>query len=133
MMGRPSLYRPEHCEQLVEHLAQGFSFESFAGIANVSRRTIYDWVDAWPDFKEAKEAGEAKGLLYWERIIRDPKAIHPSIWIFTMKNRFGWRDRSPEEEDERRDALGKSIAKNLTAEDRDAMRELAKSRKKAKK
>ena len=30
-VGRPTDYKKEYCELLIEHMAAGFSFESFAG------------------------------------------------------------------------------------------------------
>ena len=52
-----SLYRPEYCEMLITHMAQGHSFQSFGAIAKVSRRTLFNWIHQHNDFKEAKEIG----------------------------------------------------------------------------
>jgi hypothetical protein len=99
-------------------MAKGLSFESFAGRIGVSRRVLYDWLDAHEEFLHAKEIGAEKSLLRWEMAgirgyfaekIRDDEALSgfrtdkqeliPAVWIFNMKNRFGWRDRQKDEVD----------------------------------
>lgn len=94
-MGRPPKYRPEFCAMLVEHMASGLSFESFAAVADVDRDTIYEWAKTYPDFSDAKKRGSAKSQLIWEQEgITGMKMMgfNSAIWIFNMKNRFGWKD-----------------------------------------
>lgn len=55
MAGRKSKFKKEYCDMLIEHMKLGKSFETFAGKIRVSRRTLYDWVESYPEFKEAKE------------------------------------------------------------------------------
>lgn len=114
--GRPTLYTKEHCEMLIEHMRNGLSFKSFAGVAGVQRSTLYNWLDANPEFKEAKEIGEDLSLLFWEKMGIDniinrsesfgnnqggnSTSLNATVWIFNMKNRFGWRDRQPDENDQ---------------------------------
>lgn len=104
-MARPSKYKKEYCEKLIEHIASGLSFESFAGVVSVTRDCLYKWTEKYPEFLYSKRIAEAKGLLFWEKIGRagtlgqldkitgksGGKFNHIS-WIFLMKNRFGWRD-----------------------------------------
>ena len=93
--GRPTKYKPEYCEQLIAHMAKGFSFESFAGVVSVNRDTVHEWANAHSQFSEAKKEGLEKNRLFWEEkgIIG---IVNPTIWIFNMKNRFPreWRDRT---------------------------------------
>lgn len=93
-----SKYKPEFCERLLAHLADGFSFNSFGGEVNVSRETLYQWEKKYPDFAHAKNIGTLKGMKWWETLGRGGAAgrvpgFNPAAWIFTMKNRFGWRDK----------------------------------------
>lgn len=64
---KPSTYNPEFCEELIKHMSQGLSFESFAHVAKAGRSTLYLWVDVHPDFKEAKLQGEAAALIFLEK------------------------------------------------------------------
>ena len=96
--GRPSKYKPEYCEQLIEHCKQGLSFEAFAGSIPVHKDTIYEWAKKYPEFDEAKRTGAALSLLFWEKLgvagaVGKVPGFNPTTWIFNMKNRFGWRDR----------------------------------------
>jgi transcriptional regulator with XRE-family HTH domain len=98
------------CLKLVEHMSEGLSYESFAGAIGVHRSTLYRWEKAHPEFLEAKEIATAKSLLWWEKVGQQglwnenfgqgqgSKTLNATIWIFNMKNRFGWRDRQPDEE-----------------------------------
>ncbi len=105
-MGRPSEYRPEYCQALVDHLSEGLSFDSFPATlierfgrgAFVRKSTLYNWLKEHRDFLDAKEEGTARGFKLWEMIGRNAAAgriegFSASAWIFNMKNRYGWRDR----------------------------------------
>lgn len=97
-IGRPSLYKPEYCEQLIEHQASGLSFESFAGVIGVNRDTVYHWLTLHKPFSDAKKIGDMKCLLCWEKIGKDGvlgliEKFNPAVYCFNMKNRFKWRDR----------------------------------------
>jgi len=114
-MARPTLYKPEYCEQLIEHMARGLSFEAFAGRIGVSRRVLFDWEKSHEEFLHAKEVGLEKARLFWERVgikyvvsksdsdgeakTSSSRSLNASVWIFNMKNRFGWRDKQPGEVD----------------------------------
>lgn len=103
--GQPTKYDPKYCGMLIKHLEQGYSFESFAALIDVSEDTIYEWCKIWPEFSEAKSIGRPKSRLLWEQIGRagtngEIENFNCSAWIFNMKNRFKWRDKQPEEIDE---------------------------------
>ncbi len=93
--GRPTLYREEFCDELIEHMTQGLSFESFAGRIGTCRSILYDWVRDYPEFSDAKKKGTDAGLLCWElkglNALND-KTFRDSVYIFTMKARFKWAD-----------------------------------------
>lgn len=56
-MSRPSKYKEEYCNMLVEHCKKGFDISSFGATIGVSRAVVYKWVDKYPDFKQAHEFG----------------------------------------------------------------------------
>jgi hypothetical protein len=100
--GRPTTYKPEYCELLIEHMGKGYSFESFAGTIDTHRGTLYRWEAAHPEFRDAKKAGLDKSLLFWERLgvhgaSGKVKGFNPSAWIFNLKNKHLWRDKTPDE------------------------------------
>jgi hypothetical protein len=98
VLGRPAKYTDEFCDRLVEHMADGFSFESFGGIISVCKDTLYDWERTHENFSYAKKIGLQKNLLYWEELGKKGiKAEIPffnaAVYIFTMKNRHKWTDK----------------------------------------
>lgn len=101
-VGAPTKYKPEMCAMLEIHLGQGFSFAAFTK-SGVGRTTLYDWVDKYPEFKEAKERGTAAALSFYENLLRGKltgvdvvtslgpivaKNIDTTLLIFTLKTRF---------------------------------------------
>ncbi len=68
--GRPTEYKPEYCDKLIEHMEKGNSFWSFAAECGVSMETISNWTHKYPDFLEAKRVGVAKLLKYDEQFAR---------------------------------------------------------------
>lgn len=100
MAGRPSKYKKEFCEKLIEHMKQGLSFESFASIAGCNRSIVHDWSDRHKEFKLAKEIGESHSRLFWEKVLiagslGKVKGYNATSVIFALKNKFPkeWRDR----------------------------------------
>lgn len=63
-----SKWDPALCELLIAHGKQGLSFASFTGVAGVSRKTLYQWLDEREDFRAAKEVADGLALLAWEKI-----------------------------------------------------------------
>lgn len=101
--GRPTKYKPEYCKMLVTHMAKGLSFEAFAGVVEVNPDTLYHWANTKPAFSEAKIIAFGKNRLFWEtkavEHLTNEKGVsfNATSWIFNMKNRFGWRDKQPDE------------------------------------
>lgn len=114
--GRPTKYKSEYCEMLQEHMAKGLSYEVFGAKIGVSRQTLYDWEKEYPEFLDTKKYAFDLCQLFWEEkciehIVtlseneRDgqyskstTKALNTGAWIFNMKNRFKWTDKTSGED-----------------------------------
>lgn len=103
--GRPSKYKKAFCDQLVEKMSEGWSIESFCADVGIAKDTFYNWVKEHPEFSDAKKRGEMASFQWWEEQVKNHLFIpdrggsfNTTAWIFNMKNRFGWRDRQPDEE-----------------------------------
>lgn len=100
--GRPTSYKPEYDDMLIAHMAQGYSYASFAGVVGCHFDTLYNWEKLQPQFSEAKKVGTAKCLKFWEGVgiqasLGAIEGFSAAAWVFNMKNRFGWRDQKHEE------------------------------------
>jgi len=91
-----SKYQDIFCDKLIEHMSDGNCFKSFAAKIGVASRTLYDWTKKHDDFATAKSIGRAKSLEYWLKIGKElalgERKGSAVVWIFTMKNLFGWHD-----------------------------------------
>lgn len=92
-------YQDDYPDLLIEHMSDGLSFESFGAKIEVHKDTLYEWLKKYEEFRESYLVGQAKSRLFWERLgvmgcqglIKNFSA---TVWIFTMKCRFGYRDGS---------------------------------------
>lgn len=96
--GRPSKYRPEYCQMIVDHMAEGASILSFAAEIDVARSTINEWADVHEDFSDALKRAKAKCAAWWERLARRNAMTgdgNASLVIFGLKNMAAeeWRDK----------------------------------------
>ena len=71
-VGAPSKYRPEYCELLIKHMSKGGTMESFPSKlpGRECLATVYNWLDAHPEFLEARKHGMARLHEYYEGLGR---------------------------------------------------------------
>lgn len=98
MSGRPSKYSPAYCDEVIQHMAEGYSLEAFAGVIGVAPSTVYLWQNEHEAFSEAIKIGRAKAALIWEKRLASLATTgqgNATAVIFALKNRFPdqWRDR----------------------------------------
>jgi len=96
--GRPSKYKEDYCQMLIDHMAEGFTFESFGGVIGVCKDTLYEWVRVHKSFSYSKKAGRTRQQLSNEKMLRDiakgkVRGANVTAQIFIMKNCHGWKDR----------------------------------------
>lgn len=99
--GPKSKYRPNMCATVLEMMSEGASQMEVQAAIGITRETFNQWTNRdgpyyEPDFTEAVERGRDLSQAWWERLGRMGAVgedINPSIWIFNMKARFGWRDK----------------------------------------
>lgn len=59
-LGRPPLYRPDHCDLAREHCLLGATNAELAEVFDVAPRTIDNWVANYPDFAAAVREGRRR-------------------------------------------------------------------------
>ena len=111
-VGRPTEYNEDLCQKLIDHMAEGLSFESFGAVVFQGKSTLYEWATRHKDFAEARATGQELSRAYWEKLGRDyvisrsesitnvgsnSASINSAVYGMIMKNRFGYRDKQPDE------------------------------------
>lgn len=93
--GRPTLYRPEYCELAVELGAQGKSYAQIGAAIGVARKTLYEWADQFPEFRDAIARARDLALAWWEEqahigMWESPEGarLNPQLWSRSMAARF---------------------------------------------
>jgi hypothetical protein len=97
--GRPSSYRPEYCDLIIEAGKEGWSLTATAAKIGVHRATLFDWGTAHPEFGDALKLHKAHRAHWWEERLREvamgggaPGQV--TACIFGLKNAVPeeWRD-----------------------------------------
>lgn len=126
-MANKTKYDPQFCEDLINEASRGLTFEAFAGKIRVSKQTLYTWAEKHKEFGEAKEIAQAVGQYFLEVFgLKGARGelenFNVSWWIFSMRNRCGWRNDPKEGDVELED---KVQLKPLTTEERKALIKIA--------
>jgi hypothetical protein len=99
--GRPTKYDPAYCDQVLDDMAEGYSLTAFAGKIGVTRSTINEWREHYPDFSVACTRALALRLRFWEQTALSVAAKGTggpgaaTVITFGLKNMGGdeWRDK----------------------------------------
>ena len=100
--GRPTSYKPEYCDAVIEHMAEGASLTSFDASVGAARSTINEWMEHNEEFSEAVKRGKAVCAAWWEKVGRtqalDGKG-NATLVIFGLKNMAAedWREKTQHE------------------------------------
>src|SRR5215831_15887279 len=85
--GRPSTYRPEYCQRVIDHMGKGKSLTAFAGSIGAGKETVYGWITAYPDFAEAVDKARAARVNKLEgKMLDADKMCDVTASIFALKN-----------------------------------------------
>ncbi len=95
--GRPSIYKPELGQMLIEAMATGLSAEAAAAKVGIGARTLFTWQQQHPQFQQAIQEGRHRALLFWEEraiAIAHGKPGNAQLITLALKNRSraasGW-------------------------------------------
>jgi hypothetical protein len=90
-VGRPSLYRPEYCEAVIELGKEGRSIAGMAAHFDVGRNTIDEWAAVHPEFSEALTRAKVHAQSWWEQQgvsgMRE-KTFNARVWEISVRSRF---------------------------------------------
>lgn len=98
--GRPTDYKPEYCDKVIELGRSGASKAEMAHAIGISRNTLDNWADANPEFLRAVKESQSFSQGWWESEGRKATfggtpGFNATSFIFNMKNRFAadWKDK----------------------------------------
>ena len=92
--GRPVSYRPEFCDRVIECGSKGYSLAEMATDIGVTRKTLYEWEDTYPDFCDAMQHAREASLTWWENQARNGLVstkdfnFNANLWHKCMIGRF---------------------------------------------
>jgi hypothetical protein len=100
-MARPTDYRQEYCEQVIDFGKQGKSVAWMAAELGVSKQTLHNWTEAHPEFLDAFTRAKLESQRWWEDAGQTGLVMAPgsgtfngSVWSRSMAARFpeDWRE-----------------------------------------
>ena len=117
-MALPHLkYRIEFCQNLIDHMAAGYSYTTWGvdplgdGSVSICSSTMYLWEEQYPEWLAAKKEGYKAGMKFFENLLVEgaagclpeklvgrSKGINLSGVIFALKTRFHKEYGEPKEE-----------------------------------
>lgn len=89
--GAPTAYKPEFCEDAIKYGKQGKSLVWMASKWNVSRDTVYNWIDLQPEFSDAMRVAQAHCQAWWEdkgQSGMGKMGFKGDVWARNMTARF---------------------------------------------
>ncbi len=105
-VGRPTDYKPEYCQRVIELGRLGKSKAQIAANLDVARQTMEDWARAHPEFLDAITRARDLALAWWEDqaqvgLVTEPGTgtFNASLWSKSVSCRFpdDYRDNSRHE------------------------------------
>jgi hypothetical protein len=93
--GRPSEYRQEYCEAVIEHMSKGKSLMAFAGSIRVATDTVYEWIKRHAEFSDAVSRARSARVDWLEtKLLASRKGAETTAAIFALRNAAPteWRD-----------------------------------------
>ena len=100
--GRPTDYKPEYCERVIEYGRAGKSITWMAASLDVAKSTLYLWIDEHPEFSDAITRARQLSQQWWEDAGQNALAsreFNAPVWSKSMAARFPdeWRDSAKHE------------------------------------
>lgn len=89
--GRPTDYRPEHCEQAIELGRAGKSKAQIAAALDVARNTLDNWAQVNPEFLSAMTRAQDLSQAWFEdkgQLGLETPGFNASLWAKQVSCRF---------------------------------------------
>lgn len=90
-VGRPSVYNPSMCQQVIEWGKLGKSKAWMAAELHITRDTLWQWISVYPEFSDAIQIAELHSQKWWEDMGQQGMLMpgfNAGIWTKSMNARF---------------------------------------------
>ena len=90
-VGRPSKYKPEYCERVIELAKQGCGWADYAAEFEIDRASLYDWAASHEEFSTALSRAKVLEQQWWERAGRTgmmADKFNALVWKTSVQARF---------------------------------------------
>lgn len=94
-VGRPSSYKPEYAEKVIELGKQGKSIAQISAALEVHRANLYDWAEQNPEFSAALKLAMEYSQNWWEEqaqihlhMPHQSGTFNSKLWELNVKSRF---------------------------------------------
>lgn len=90
-VGRPTKYKPEYCERIIELGKEGYSHAEIAADLEVDKASLYDWAAAHEEFSTALRAAKTYEQAWFEREARSNmknRDFNANLWYRSAASRF---------------------------------------------
>lgn len=120
--GRPTIYRPELCQQVIALAEGGLSMACICKELGISYTAFEDWKVRFADFAQAVNEARFKAQSWWEakghaNVDIPANAWSPIAYIHQMKCRFpkDWNEQRQVQEESKGHSLAVDVARELFA------------------
>jgi len=89
--GRPTKYKPEYCDQVIELGKQGKSIAQMASAFDVDKASIFRWSEESEDFRTALARARAHSQTWWEDQAQknmSDRNFNAQLWLKSVASRF---------------------------------------------
>lgn len=89
--GRPTDYKPEYCQEIIEFMKTGKHVIQFAAHIGVAKSSIYEWAKADEQFSDALKKAQSASAAWWINLHQltasgDTNG-NPTLIIHMLKNK----------------------------------------------
>lgn len=95
--GRPTDYKSEYCQKVIELGKEGKGVAAIALELNVAKSSLYVWAEAHKEFSDALNVSTDFSEAWWTEKARenlDNKQFNAAVFSINMQNRFGWNKKT---------------------------------------
>jgi transposase len=142
-IGRPSKYRPEYCDEIIDLGKNGKSIAQMAAHFDVDKASVFRWAEEHEDFRTAFARAKTHSQKWWEDQAQknlSDRNFNAQLWLKSVASRFrdDYTERTQTELSGPNGAPvrveSKTVdSKALSQDQRDALRELLMAAKAGKK